>query len=152
MNKKSAHAGDLRKGRFSESNRIYHITTTTYERVSWFQDFHCARILISAMHNEHRWAQTIAFTVMPDHFHWLVQLSDGGRLNSVIRNIKSASSRQINKYYGRSGSIWQAGYYDHAVRKDEDVQSIARYIVANPLRAGLVDRIGDYPFWDAVWL
>jgi putative transposase len=30
--------------------------------------------------------------------------------------------------------------------------SIARYIVANPLRAGLVERLGDYPHWDAVWL
>jgi len=29
---------------------------------------------------------------------------------------------------------------------------MARYIVANPLRAGLVERIGDYPLWDATWL
>ena len=29
---------------------------------------------------------------------------------------------------------------------------VARYIVANPLRAGLVTKIGDYPFWNAVWL
>jgi hypothetical protein len=29
---------------------------------------------------------------------------------------------------------------------------MARYIIANPLRAGLVDRIGDYPLWDAMWL
>jgi hypothetical protein len=32
------------------------------------------------------------------------------------------------------------------------MQGIARYIVGNPLQAGLVDRIGDYPHWDAVWL
>jgi len=32
------------------------------------------------------------------------------------------------------------------------VQATARYIVANPLRAGLVERLGDYPLWDAVWL
>jgi putative transposase len=43
-------------------------------------------------------------------------------------------------------------FYDHAVRKDEDVQGIARYIVANPLRAGLVKHIGYYPLWDAIWL
>ncbi|MFV3290267.1 transposase, partial [Pseudomonas sp. NY11955] len=29
---------------------------------------------------------------------------------------------------------------------------VARYIVANPIRAGLVSRVGDYPHWDAVWL
>ena len=42
--------------------------------------------------------------------------------------------------------------YDHALRADEDVLAAARYIVANPLRAGLVGSIRDYPFWDAVWL
>jgi hypothetical protein len=33
-----------------------------------------------------------------------------------------------------------------------DLQSVARYIVANPLRAGLVKHLGDYPLWDAIWL
>ena len=43
-------------------------------------------------------------------------------------------------------------HYDHVLRNDEDVRATARYIVADPLRAGLVDSIGDYPLWDAVWL
>ena len=34
----------------------------------------------------------------------------------------------------------------------KEIKDVARYIVANPLRAGLVEKIGDYPFWDAVWL
>ncbi|MGH8412134.1 MAG: REP-associated tyrosine transposase, partial [Pseudomonas sp.] len=38
------------------------------------------------------------------------------------------------------------------IRRDEDLPAVARYIVANPLRAGLVEKIGDYPLWDAVWL
>jgi hypothetical protein len=38
------------------------------------------------------------------------------------------------------------------LRQDEDVARVARYVVANPLRAGLVKRIGDYPLWDAAWL
>jgi REP element-mobilizing transposase RayT len=46
----------------------------------------------------------------------------------------------------------QRAFYDHALRQDEDVQGVARYIVANPLRAGLVENIGDYPLWDAIWL
>ena len=48
--------------------------------------------------------------------------------------------------------IWQAGYYDHAIRKDEDIVNIARYIIANPIRAGLVKKVGDYPHWHAIWL
>jgi len=38
------------------------------------------------------------------------------------------------------------------LRNDEDLLDVARYVVANPVRAGLVPRVGDYPFWNAVWL
>jgi len=41
---------------------------------------------------------------------------------------------------------------DHALRTDENLLNVARYIIANPLRAGLVTRIGDYPLWDSIWL
>ncbi|MEW2970339.1 transposase, partial [Pseudomonas aeruginosa] len=39
-----------------------------------------------------------------------------------------------------------------ALRKDEDVRVAARYIIANPIRAGLVRKAGEYPHWDCVWL
>ena len=48
--------------------------------------------------------------------------------------------------------VWQRGFHDYALGVDKDIVHVARYIVANPLRAGLVSRIGDYPLWDAKWL
>jgi putative transposase len=48
--------------------------------------------------------------------------------------------------------LWQPGYFDRALRKEDDRLAVARYLVANPLRAGIVQRIGDYPHWDSVWL
>ncbi|MNN82247.1 hypothetical protein D3C81_1991650 [compost metagenome] len=53
---------------------------------------------------------------------------------------------------GRKGSLWQQGYHDRALRRDEDLVKLARYVVANPLRAGLVEKLGDYPLWDAIWV
>jgi len=44
----------------------------------------------------------------------------------------------------------QRACYDRAARKNEDVRQIARYIVANQLRAGLVRNIGDFPHWDCI--
>jgi hypothetical protein len=38
------------------------------------------------------------------------------------------------------------------VRRQQDMRALARYVIANPLRAGLVESIGDYPLWDAIWL
>jgi len=48
--------------------------------------------------------------------------------------------------------IWQRGFYDHAHRYEEDMRDIARYIIANPMRLGLVKSAGEYPHWDAIWL
>lgn len=73
-------------------------------------------------------------------------------MDELMRRIKSNSARLINRHLGRAGQVWQTGYHDRALRKDENLQLAARYIVANPLRAGLVERVGDYPLWDAVWV
>ena len=95
---------------------------------------------------------TLAFIVMPGHLHWLLQLDDDVGLERVVRNVKSWSARRINAQSHRRGQVWQRGFHDHALRREEDVAAVARYVVANPLRAGLVKQIGDYPVWDAVWL
>lgn len=49
-------------------------------------------------------------------------------------------------------AVWGSGFHDRALRVEEDLLGTARYIVHNPIRAGLVARSGLYPFWDAVWL
>ncbi len=95
--------------------------------------------------------QTLAYVVMPDHVHWLLVL-DVESLPNVLRRFKSCSARSVNAYLGRDGRFWQAGYHEHALRREENLRTVARYIVANPLRAGLVKRIGDYSGWDAIWL
>lgn len=69
-----------------------------------------------------------------------------------VNTIKSYASRTINQIIGRSGPVWQKGYYDHALRDEENLAVVARYIVANPLRAGLARNVADYPLWDAVWI
>jgi REP element-mobilizing transposase RayT len=54
--------------------------------------------------------------------------------------------------FARPNAIWQDGYHDHALRSEENLQDAARYIVMNPVRAGLVESIREYPLWDAKWL
>jgi REP element-mobilizing transposase RayT len=73
-------------------------------------------------------------------------------LSHVIKLFKGRSAAAVNQHLQRQGSLWQRGFHDHALRRDEDQQQVARYIIANPLRAGLVEKIGDYPLWDAIWL
>ena len=144
----------LRKGRFSAGNHVYHITTATKNRRPFFANFHVGRHVVHALHHEatHNRIHTLAFVVMPDHLHWLLQLTESRSLAGTVNNVKSISARMINNFLGRSGPVWQKGYYDRALRSDEDMVSVARYIIANPVRAGIVARVGDYALWDSGWV
>ena len=147
MNNK-AHAHHLRTGRHSLANQVYLITMVTAQREPVFADLHAARRLINVLRDEERLqrAMTWAFVVMPDHLHWLMQLGASVPLSACVHGVKSMTSRQLGR------SIWQAGFHDRAMRREDDLKAIARYIVANPLRTGLATDLASYPHWDARWL
>ena len=149
----AVHGCRLRKGRVSESGRIYLLTAVTYQRRPAFSDWRLGRLLVDQLRSaeEASMVTSLAWVVMPDHLHWLAQLHRGS-LAELMGRIKSRSSRAVNLVHGGQGRLWQRGYYDRALRKDEDLKDAARYIVNNPLRAGLVRRVGDYPLWDAIWV
>jgi len=144
----------LRIGRYSERQHIYLVTAVTHLREPVFSSFAYSRLLIRQLHGLETsgHVQSLAYVLMPDHLHWLLQLYPGYRLEAVLRLLKGRSAVEINRQRGRRGALWQDGYHDHAVRRDEDLTAIARYIVMNPVRAGLVKSVRDYPHWDAVWL
>jgi REP element-mobilizing transposase RayT len=143
-----AHGQNLRKHRVSIAGQIYSLTIVTRKRQRIFSDFWQARQLIKVMGGveQQKMASTLCFVVMPDHAHWLMQLGETKELSCLVQQVKSWSSKRIGK------PIWQKGFYDHALRQEEDLKNIARYIIANPLRANLVTNINDYPHWDAIWL
>ena len=141
------HAHRLRLGRTSEPGRLYLVTAVTLHREPVFQDLAAARVLVNTLRQEasRDQAHTWCYVVMPDHFHWLLRLNDE-RLEQVVGRVKSLSARKIGR------RIWQKGFHDRAVREEDDLRGMARYVIANPIRAGLVKSVGDYPHWDAVWL
>jgi len=143
----------LRKGRFSQPGGIYIITCVTHERKTLFTDWFTGRLVMQEFRHVQQagLADTLCWVVMPDHFHWLLQLQQA-ELPSVLQRVKARSARNLNQHLHRRGRLWQAGYHDHALRAEQDLLGIARYIVANPIRAGLVKRVADYPLWDARWL
>jgi REP element-mobilizing transposase RayT len=148
MEHNKPHAHRLRKGRHSQPGQVYMITVVTADRQRVFDDFSAASVLIGHLKNETdlQRASTLAYVLMPDHLHWLMQLMSDAPLSQTVRAVKSLTTHQLGH------PIWQRGYHDHAVRNDEDLKAMARYIIANPVRAGLVSSVADYPHWDAMWL
>jgi putative transposase len=143
----------LRAGRISQQNGIYFVTFNTRQRIPWFQEFDFARIMSRNLENPASLADAtnLCWVVMPDHIHCLLQLGTTP-LEKVVMRLKSRSAIQLNQEIGRTGRFWSPGYHDHALRKEEDMLNTARYIVANPLRAGLTNRIANHPYWNAIWL
>ncbi len=145
---------DLQNGCYSQVNQIYFITTVLSQRKPLFQDFYCAKKVVYEMKRLHEEdiVDSLVWVIMPDHIHWLLSLNDIFTLSKTMQHFKARTAHSVNTFLHQSGTVWQKAYYDHALRKYEDVQGLARYIVANPLRSNLVQNIGDYSLWDAAWL
>ncbi|QXH46509.1 transposase [Pseudomonas xanthosomatis] len=143
----------LRRGRFSEPGRIYLLTTITHQRRPLFSDLRYARLVIQQLRQSdiEQTCKSLAWVVMPDHLHWLIELQEV-TLATLMRRLKSRTGIALRRAGVRDEPIWQPGYQDRALRREEDVRKVARYIVANPLRTGLASSVRLYPHWDAVWL
>jgi len=81
---------------------------------------------------------------MPDHLHLVGKLRRS-ELSKVIHTFKSYSAHRLT-HIGIEPPVWQSGFHDHALRRDEDYRSSVKYLLLNPVRAGLVEKIEDYRF------
>jgi putative transposase len=89
-----------------------------------------------------------AWVIMPNHVHLL--FTAHGDVSRLMRRLKGYSARQANQLLGRTGQpFWQDESYDRLVRTGEEFRRIERYIVNNPVKAGLVESIEKYPWSSA---
>ena len=101
-----------------------------------------------------RRAHVYAAVVMPDHVHIVISASrvEGVpiALSEITHSIKSVSAHRINKLLGRRGPVWQEESFDHAIRGDEALNAKMAYVLANPVRRGLVKSPREYRWvWTA---
>src|SRR5678815_2612284 len=96
-------------------------------------------------------SRLLAWVLMPDHWHGLVELGDEA-LPLCIARLKALSTRDLRKHDQQIGLVWGRGYHDRALRSADSLAAAARYLVMNPVRAGIVGRLGQSPSWDALWV
>ncbi|OOV92618.1 transposase [Pseudomonas sp. MF4836] len=143
----------LLKGRHAQIGQLYSVTAMTEQRNPIFRDVHLGRLVVDQLRNQDQAGPThsLAWAVMPNPIHGLFELQ-ARSLGVVMCQLTSRSSLSLNQTPHSHGRVWQKGYHERAVRQDEDLKTIVRYITFNPVRAGLARRVGEYPLWDAVWL
>ena len=146
------HERSLRIGRFSASGHSYLVTCAVKDRQPVFANFRMGRMVVNEMRHLHDSGvvHSLAWVVMPDHLHWLFELQSGS-LATLMQALKGRSAFEINKAFGSKTLVWQKGFHDRGIRTEKDLVEIARYIIANPMRAELVEWEGEYSLWDSIW-
>jgi putative transposase len=86
-----------------------------------------------------------AYCFMPDHVHLLVEGKDSNAdMKHLVALFKQKSGYWFKSTYGVK--LWAPNYYEHVLRNDEATRAVARYIVQNPVRKGMVDDCSSYPY------
>jgi putative transposase len=150
MDRRGQHS--LRRGRASIPSQAYLLTSVCAGRRRYFADPAIAAAAAQAFSAPRLWGDCVVpcWVLMPDHWHGLLVLGERRPLSAVMQRAKAVVSLVVARGFGIR-PLWQAGFHDRALRWDEQLRIAARYVVANPLRAGLVDDLRDYPWWHSQW-
>jgi REP element-mobilizing transposase RayT len=88
---------------------------------------------------------------MPDHVHILAHArSERSDFQTFMKRFKQMTGFAYKRQMQRA--LWQTGYHDRILRDDESSETVARYILENPIRAGLTTAWGEYAYaWSDVY-
>jgi putative transposase len=125
----------------------YFLTFCTHNRRHIFTKPEAVALVLTQIErgaDQERFA-IVAYCFMPDHAHLLVE---GRQDDSDCRRF-IARAKQFSGFYFRkefAQPLWQRYGFERTLRDKDATLSVARYILENPLRAGLVDQVADYPY------
>jgi REP element-mobilizing transposase RayT len=87
----------------------------------------------------HAWCQ------MSNHYHLLIETPEAN-LSKGMRQLNGVYTQRFNRLHGRVGHVFQGRYKAILVERDSYLLELARYVVLNPLRAGMVKRLEAWPW------
>ncbi len=105
----------------------------------------------SLLHFDQQRYALIAWCVMPNHVHAMIEPWERWPLAGVVHAWKSFTAHQLNKLLKRSGAVWQREYHDRFIRDADHFANALRYIEENPVQARLVLRKEDW-LWSSASL
>jgi Rad3-related DNA helicase/REP element-mobilizing transposase RayT len=106
----------------------------------WLKDSAVAQLVTDTIErfNGERY-KVIAWSIMPNHVHLILQPIGIHELPDIIHSIKSWTAKEANRILSRSGEFWQSEYYDHLIRDPNDLYAQVDYVWNNPAKANLED-------------
>jgi putative transposase len=142
------------KRHVSIPGQAYMLSTTTLFRRPIFCDFEAASMVASVHSMKWVWrdSRVLAWVLMPDHWQGLIVLGQNDELCKLVGRFKKASAQNSANRYKTDGWLWGNGFREQALKEDVVLRDAGRHLITHPIRAGLVNEVGMYPYWNAVWL
>jgi len=137
---------------FEQLQRQIFLTAEKYldrgEGFAPFKHQECCRVLTEILERLEVGWQLTDWVIMPNHIHF-VAIDSGAALSlgEMMKRFKGRTSRSCNLALGRRGTFWQRDWFDRWVRSESELVKIRRYIAQNSVKAKLVPRAEDYPWW-----
>jgi putative transposase len=122
--------------------------------IDYLKQSQVAEIVKEAIHHrDGKLYDLLAYCVMSNHVHLVfdtaIQLEKPDiayqNLDKIIGGLKSYTANQINQLLGKQGHFWQAESYDRVIRNQKELKNVTRYVLNNPVKAGIVENWIDYP-------
>ena len=125
--------------RGQQGGYAYHIINRGNARATVFhkpQDYEAFVSLLAEAKKRHQ-VKLFGFCLMPNHFHLVLEPAHQTALSQFMQWLLTSHVRRYHKHYGSSGHIWQGRFKSFPVQRDEYLITVLRYVLQNPVRAGL---------------
>ncbi|MEH6814753.1 MAG: transposase [Motiliproteus sp.] len=129
------------------SGALYHVTSrgdrrediylTDEDREDWLD-------VLGSVCSRFNWI-VHAYCQMTNHYHLLVETVDGN-LSKGMRQLNGVYTQRFNRRHNMTGHLYQGRYKAILVQKETYLLELTRYVVLNPLRAGMIKNLDDWPW------
>ena len=132
-------------------NSYVFITAITHKRFPLFLDRENVKIYLDTLSKVQQFYSfnLYAYVLMPDHFHWIIQLTEDFQdFSKIVHSFKRNFTINYKKanHINTPPSLWQKRFWDHIIRNEQDLQNHLDYIHWNPVKHNLVKRPNEYEF------
>jgi putative transposase len=126
---------------------VYHVTSRGDRREAIYLDDadRVAQLAIIERAMERFDAQVLAYCLMGNHFH-LVLHTRHANLSRLMRHVNGVYTQAYNRRHGLVGHLFQGRFKAILVDRDAYLLALCRYVERNPVAAGMVARVGDWPW------
>ena len=131
--------------RVEYSNALYHIVARGNASQEIFLNDKDRKMFLYWLKDVSQFHNIIchAYCLMDNHYHLLIETPEAN-LSRAIRDLNGNYSQWFNTHHTRIGHLFQGRYKAYLIEKETYLLEVARYIVLNPVRAGMVDKPKNY--------